>query len=193
MTEQVIWAAHRLFERKQTPGTTGNISYREGDKVFVSPGGSCFGTLQAAELCPLALSGAPLTSQKPSKEWPLHLMLHNLRGSDGVVIHTHGFYTAAWSCLPCEDPLDAVPAYTPYLRMKAGAVRAVPYEKPGSQALFEQFRAALDPDIAVYLLSHHGAVVSAPTAMEAFNLIEEMEDSCRLALMLRGSGAETLP
>lgn len=191
--ETLIWAARQLFDHRATPGTTGNLSLLEEGRMLVSPGGACFGTLEEGQLCAMTLDGEALDERRPSKEWPIHAMLHQLRGMNGAVIHTHGFYTTAWSCLPCDNPQDAIPAYTPYLRMKGGAVRWVPYAAPGSQALFEAFRAALDKSAAVYLLAHHGAFVTAPTVMDAFNLIEETEESARMALLLRGTAARTLP
>lgn len=191
--ERLIWVTRQLFTRQATPGTTGNVSLYVEGKMLISPGGSCFGTLTEEDLCTMTLEGTILDEKKPSKEWPIHAMLHRTRGTDGVVIHTHGPYAAAWSCLPCKNTRDAIPAYTPYLRMKAGAVRYVPYEKPGSQALFDAFREALDEPFSVYLLAHHGAFVTAPTAMETFHLIEETEASARTALLLRGTEAELLP
>lgn len=191
--ERVLWAAHQLFDRKQTCGTTGNISLMQEGRVYVSAGGSCFGTMTQEDFCEMTLEGETVGSRKPSKEWPIHLMLHRLRGQNGVVIHTHGFYATAWSCLPCADPADAIPAYTPYLRMKAGKVRYVPYAAPGSRELFKLFEDALDKETSAYLLGHHGAVVAAPTAMDAFALIEELEESARMAWHLRTTDAPVLP
>lgn len=191
--ERVLWAAHQLFERRQTCGTTGNISFLQAGRLYVSAGGSCFGTMTEDDFCEVTLDGKPLGSRKPSKEWPIHAMLHRVRGQDGVIIHTHGFYATAWSCLPCADPEDAIPAYTPYLRMKAGKVRYVPYAAPGSPELFKRFEEALCKETCAYLLGHHGAVVAAPNAMEAFALIEELEESARMAWHLRGTDAAVLP
>ncbi len=38
-----------------------------------------------------------------------------------------------------RDETDCIPACTPYLKMKSGRVCMVPYEQPGSQALFDAF------------------------------------------------------
>lgn len=190
--QNVLWAAHQLFDRKQTGGTTGNISFVQDGKLHMSAGGCCFGTLTEADFCEMTLEGQVMDGCKPSKEWPIHLMLHRLRGQDGVVIHTHGFYSTLWSCLPCENPEDAIPAYTPYLGMKAGKVRYVPYAAPGSAELFKLFEASLLKGSNAYLLGHHGAIAAASTAMDAFALIEELEESARMAWFLRGTDARII-
>ena len=183
--EEMLWTAQTLFDRGDTTGTTGNISLYENGCMYISSSGGCFGKLSKESLCQMDLDGKIKNDAIPSKEWPLHAMLHRMRSTNGVVIHTHGCYTVAWSCLPCEKPQNAIPAYTPYLRMKGGPVRFVPYAPPGTSQLFEAFSKALSPESQVYLLAHHGCFVTAATAMEAFNLIEETENAAHLAIMFQ--------
>jgi hypothetical protein len=38
------------------------------------------------------------------------------------------------------DPDNAIPAITPYLRMKVGSIALIPYAKPGSELLFHLVR-----------------------------------------------------
>ena len=193
-TRQCLWTAHQLFERGRATGTTGNISFREGDWMYISASGACFGTLTAEEFCRLRIAdGAVEGERKPSKEWPLHAALYRANERNQAVLHTHGFYTALWSCLEGLDPANAIPAYTPYLRMKAGAVRRVPYAPPGSRELFAQMDAACDADHSAYLLAHHGGLCAGANLMEAFGLMEELEESAHTAWCLRGeAGAARL-
>ncbi len=190
--EMLLWAAHTLFEHGQTTCATGNVSLYDGEKMLISAAGSCFGTLTEGSLCCMHLSGEVQNGLKPSKEWPLHAMLHSIRARPGVVIHTHGSYTCAWSCLPELHTHDAIPAYTPYLPMKGGKVRLVPYAPPGSEKLFRAMEDTLSADAKVYLLAHHGAFVTASTAMEAFDLIEETEAAARMAFLFRGKEIPTI-
>ena len=71
--------------------------------------------------------------------------------------------------------------------MKLGNVAEVPYAPPGSQELFEAMRRGMGPERG-YLLSHHGGIVGGLSLMNAFEAIEEMEQSawlCRQLLQLR--------
>lgn len=189
----LFWAAHQLFARGKTGGTTGNISLLQNGQMLISGSGTCFGTLEEKDLSAMDLDGTTLWAKKPSKEWPLHVMLHRMRGCDGAVIHTHGFYSTLWSCLPCANEKDAIPAYTPYLRMKAGSVYYIPYAEPGSRELFSLFESRIAPQASAYLLANHGAIVSAPTMMDAFALIEELEESAHIAWNLRATDIPVLP
>ncbi len=188
--EQCLWIAHQLFERNSTGGTTGNISLLHEDCIYISAGGTCFGSLSEDSFCRLRLDGEIIGgAPKPSKEWPLHAALYRASARNQAVIHTHGFYAALWSCLPCQTPEDAIPAYTPYLRMKAAPVRYVPYASPGSAELFGLMAKECAPERTAYLLAHHGALCAGASLMDAFGLIEEIEDSARLAWYLRGESA----
>lgn len=182
---ELIWVAHRLYERGQACGTAGNISLFQQEGLLISAGGSCFAAMQQTDFCLLDMDGNVLTGGRPSKEWPIHMALYRLFGNKGVVIHTHGFYTALWSCLPGLNPQNPIPAYTPYLNMTVGKVQLVPYAEPGSKELFDLFEKSVHIDARAYLLAHHGAVVYANTAMLAFSMIEEVENAARLAWCLR--------
>ena len=146
-----------------------------------------FGTLKADEFAVMDMNGASLSGSKPSKEWPLHLKVYQKKPGTGAVIHTHGTYGVLWSFVPAEDETDVIPDHTPYLKMKLGKVGLVPYEKPGSQALFDAFeQRVMDSD--GYLLKQHGAVVPGKSLMDAFFCLEELEESARIAWMLRQAG-----
>lgn len=190
--ERLIWVAKNLFDHGKTTGTTGNLSISDGNRIWVSAGGSCFGTLEENDFAELDYDGKLLAGKKPSKEWPIHVMLHVNRKEPGVVLHTHSFFATLWSCLPNLDGNDAIPAFTPYLRMKCGKVRLIPYAAPGSPELFKSFAENISSDYSAYLLAHHGAVVSAKDAMSAYALIEELEEAAKIAWFAKNTLAETI-
>lgn len=181
-----IWAAHSLFERGKTAGSSANMSFRFGDRIYVSASGSCFGTLKEDDFGVMDLDGNHLGGKKPSKEWPLHLAFYKKSPSIGAVIHTHSTYSVLWSFLPAQDERDCIPEHTPYLKMKLGTVGLVPYEKPGSEALFAAFRERVDGSDG-FLLKNHGPVVPGKDIMDAFYCLEELEESARIAWELHRS------
>ena len=185
--EEAVWVCHSLFERGKTAGSSANMSFRHGDRVYISASGTCFGTMKPEDFTPVALDGAPLGERKPSKEWPLHLALYEKSPEIGAVIHTHSAYSVLWSFVPAEREEDCIPAHTPYLKMKLGTVGLVPYEKPGSEALFAAFRARVEASDG-FLLKQHGPVVPGKTVMDAFYCLEELEESARIAWELYRAG-----
>lgn len=184
---EAVWTAHSLFDRGKTSGSSANISFRHYDKIYISASGSCFGTMEKTDFAVISLDGAPLSPKKPSKEWPLHLALYLKSSETGAVIHTHSTYSVLWSFVPCVSERDCIPDRTPYLKMKLGTVGMIPYEKPGSEALFSAFRERIQ-DSDGYLLKNHGPVVPGKTISDAFYCLEELEESARIAWELRSKG-----
>lgn len=194
--------AKSYFDRGMGSGTTGNLSFMHDGKIYITAGGTCFGFLTpedfAAVLYPgvddgsgSTSTGASLNGLKPSKELPLHEMVYDkllaAGKTEGAVIHTHSTYSVLWSCVPGLDPADCVPDHTPYLRMKLGSCGLISYQKPGSAELFEAFRRE-SGDLEGWILAHHGPIVGGKDLMDAFGRSEELEESCKVAWMLRKAG-----
>ena len=189
--EQAVWIAHSLFERVKTSGSTANMSFRDGDKIYVTGSGTCFGTLTKDQFAIIDLEGNHIGGIKPSKEYPLHLSLYQEKEETGAVIHTHSFYSTIWSCLQHENEQDCIPQYTPYLKMKLGTVGLIPYEKPGSQELFAAFKERIK-DSDGYLLKNHGPVVGGKSLNDAFFALEELEESAKVAWTLKDTDAQKI-
>lgn len=185
--EHAVWAARSLFDRGKTSGSSANLSFRHGDHICITASGSCFGTLTPQDFAVIRMDGTPLSDRKPSKEWPLHLALYEKSPDIGAVIHTHSTYSVLWSMLPSSTEEDCIPDHTPYLKIKLGTVGMVPYEKPGSEALFSAFRARVMNSDG-FLLKNHGPVVPGKDIMDAFFCLEELEESARIAWEFRRAG-----
>lgn len=187
--KDAVWAAHSLFERGKTSGSSANMSFRHNDRIYISASGSCFGTMTEEDFAVISMDGVLLSEKKPSKELPLHLALYEKSPDIGAVIHTHSTYSVLWSFVPAVHVQDCIPDHTPYLKMKLGTVGLIPYEKPGSEALFSAFRErAAESD--GYLLKNHGPVVPGKNMMDAFYCLEELEESARIAWELYRAGSK---
>ncbi|MBF8189401.1 aldolase [Nonomuraea sp. K274] len=182
--EQIISAARSLFQRGLTHGSTGNLSVRVGDRVLVTPTGSSLGTVEAAELSLIDLSGAHVAGPKPSKEAFLHAALLRARPRANAVVHTHSTHAAAVSCMDGLDPADALPPLTAYFAMRVGRLPLLPYFAPGDQGLGPAAEEAARTHSAL-LLSNHGPIVAGASLGAALDAIEELEETAKLFLLLR--------
>ena len=189
--ETAVWIARSLFERGKTAGSTANMSFRHGDKIYITGSGTCFGTLTKEQFAVVGLDGSHVAGLKPSKEFPLHGTLYKKSDDIQAVIHTHSFYSTIWSCVDHENEKDCIPSYTPYLKMKLGTVGLVPYGKPGSQELFDAFAICVN-DSDGFLLKNHGPVVGGKDLMSAFYSLEELEESARVAWELQGKNGNLI-
>ena len=192
LREQICLLAKSLFDRGLTHGSTGNISARTSiGGLLVSPTGTSFGRLAPARLSHFDATGQLIDGDPPTKEMPLHQAFYDTRSTAGAVVHLHSCHSVAWSMMPDADPDNFLPPLTPYGLMKLGRVKLLPFFLPGDPAMGEAVRGLAGKRSAV-MLANHGPVVAGKDVEAACNAIEELEDTARLAMMMRGVEARML-
>jgi ribulose-5-phosphate 4-epimerase/fuculose-1-phosphate aldolase len=191
LRERMCAVGRSLFERGLTVGSSGNLSARLGDGWLLTPTNSSLGALDAARLSKLGWDGKLLSGDPPSKEAFLHRGMYESRPGAGGIVHLHSTHAAAVSCLNGLDPADCLPPLTPYFVMKIGRLPLVPYHRPGDPRLGDVIRGLASRHAAV-LLANHGPVVSAESLDAAVNAAEELEETAKLFLLLRGQDARVL-
>jgi ribulose-5-phosphate 4-epimerase/fuculose-1-phosphate aldolase len=189
--ETMARLAQSLFARGYTVGSSGNISARVDDGILITPTNSCFGFLDPARISKLDNAGKHVAGDPPSKEIFLHQAFYETRKDARAVVHLHSTHATALSCLPDIDPDDCVPPLTPYVVMRVGRVKLVPYIRPGDPAMGDLIR-KLGGQYAAVLLANHGPVVSAKDIEAAVFASEELEETAKLVLLLRGQNARRL-
>jgi len=175
-----------IFERGLTAGSSGNISVRVADGWLMTPTNASLGRLDPARLSKLDDSGRPIGGDAPTKESFLHRVMYEERGDTGAVVHLHSTHSVAVSCLSDVDPHDVLPPITAYYVMRVGRLPLVPYFRPGDLALAEAVRDFAGKHHAV-LLANHGPVVAGSSLDAAVNAVEELEETAKLYLLLRGA------
>lgn len=192
LRELICTLARSIFDRGLTGGSTGNISARTEDGgLLVTPTGTSFGRLDPARLSYFNAAGLLVSGDPPTKEMPLHSAFYDTRSTAGAVVHLHSCHAVAWSLMPDADPDDFLPHLTPYSIMKLGRVKLLPYFRPGDAAMGEAVRGLAGKRSAV-MLANHGPVVAGKDVEAACNAIEELEDTARLAILIRGFEARGL-
>lgn len=186
LREQICELAKSMFDRGLTGGSTGNISARTDDGgLLVSPTGTSFGRLDPARLSRFNSKGRLISGDNPTKEMPLHSAFYDTRSQAGAVVHLHSCHSVAWSLMPEVDEDNFLPPLTPYAIMKLGKVKLLPFYRPGDPQMGEAVRGLAGKRSAV-MLANHGPVVAGKDVEAACNAIEELEDTARLAIMMRG-------
>ena len=184
--EEICRLGRSLFERGLTPGSSGNISVKLDDGGWlVTPTNASLGSLDPARLSRLGADGQLLSGDAPTKEVPLHTALYQTRTASRAVVHLHSTHSVALSMLPEINPRAALPPMTPYYLMKCGATALVPYYRPGDPAVADAIK-GLAGKYASVLLANHGPVVSGESLEAAVFAMEELEETAKLYLLLRG-------
>lgn len=192
LREDICFWAQSLFDRGLTGGASGNISVRTGDGgLLVTPTGISMGRLDPARLSRFDTDGRHISGDAPTKEMPLHSAFYETRRSAGAVVHLHSTHSVALSILPETDAENAVPPLTAYAVMRVGKVALLPFFVPGDAGMAEAIRGLAGRRAAV-LLANHGPVVASKDLEAAVFAMEELEETAKLALLLRGTGAQPL-
>jgi ribulose-5-phosphate 4-epimerase/fuculose-1-phosphate aldolase len=190
MTEEAVLenlceTADSFYQRGYAFGSTGNISVRAGERVWITPTGKSLKGLRPEQLACVSLKGESLNENRPSKEFPFHLAVYARREDVRAVVHLHTLHSVALSCLDSFDAEDPLPPLTPYYFMRVAPLAVLPYFRPGSEGLAAAVGEAA-PRHNCMLLRNHGVVCAGSTLSEAVDRTEELEQTARLHFILRG-------
>ncbi len=192
LREQICNCGASLFRRGLTFGSSGNISVSLPDGGWLmTPTNASLGELDPAKLAKICVAGNHVSGDKPTKEAFLHRVMYTRRRSCQAVVHLHSTHSVAVSCLHGIDEHDCLPPITAYYVMRVGRLPLVPYHPPGDESL----ALAVDKlagDHHAVLLANHGPVVAGTSLDQAMFAIEELEETAKLFLMLRGTAIRTL-
>ena len=191
LREEICRLGESLFTRGLTFGSAGNISARLEDGWLMTPTNFSLGRLDPARLAKLDANGKLVSGEPPTKETFLHRAMYSERPQASAVVHLHSTYSVAVSALADVDAANVLPPITAYYVMRVGRLPLVAYYPPGDPALADAVQRLAGKHHAV-LLANHGPVVAGSTLDAAANAIEELEETAKLFLLLRGSKVRLL-
>lgn len=189
--DRIATLARSMYERGLTFGSSGNISVRTDDGWLMTPTGTSMGELDPARLSKLAPDGTHVSGDKPTKESFLHIAMYECRADSGAVVHLHSTHSVAVSCLDGIDHRNVLPPITAYYVMRVGTLPLIPYFPPGDVNLARAVREMASDHHAV-LLANHGPVVAGKSLEDAVYATEELEETAKLFLLLRGEKVRCL-
>lgn len=184
--DEIARLAKSMFDRGLTFGTSGNISIRLDDGWLMTPTGSTMGNIDPALISKLDNDGRHLSGERPTKENFLHMAMYEERPNTSAIVHLHSTHSVAVSCLDDLDAKNVLPPITAYYVMKIGTLPLIPYYPPGDINLAKAVREMAGKHHAV-LLANHGPIVAGTSLQNAVSATEELEETAKLFLMLKGN------
>lgn len=185
LRETICMMAKALISRGLTHGSTGDISAPFDDSgLLLSPTGTSFCRLYPAKRSTFNSFGRQIGGDRPIKELPLHSAFYETRSSARAVVHLHSCYSLALSKLSNIDADNFLPSLTPYGIMQLGKVTLLPYFLLGDPAIGKADRGLAGKRSAV-MLANHRPVVAGKDIEAACAAIEELEDTAKLAILIR--------
>ena len=191
LREEICLLGKSMFDRGLTVGSSGNISVRTDGGWLMTPTNSCLGRLDPAALSKVDAKGNLLSGDKQTKESFLHLSVYGERPTAGAIVHLHSTHSVAVSCLAEVDPKQPIPPITPYYVMKIGHLVLLPYYAPGDMTLANAVKEVAGKHHAI-LLANHGPIVAGKDLESAVYATEELEETAKLYLLLRGNRLKIL-
>jgi L-fuculose-phosphate aldolase len=171
---ELVAACLALADAGLVPGTTGNVSVRDGDRISLTPKGVALRELTEDDVAVVNSTGE-VVAGAPTSELELHLAIYR-HADAGAVVHTHAPRATAVACV-----LDELPVIHYQLLAMGGAIRVAPFAPFGTAELAKAVVDALDGRRAA-LLANHGAVTYAATLAEAVERAVVLEWACGVYL-----------
>ncbi|MFB6354847.1 MAG: class II aldolase/adducin family protein [Halobacteriales archaeon] len=155
----------------RTPGRSGNLSVRSGDRFAVTPTGVAYAGLESDDVPVVGLDGERLAGAlAPSSETPMHAAIYRELGP-GAVVHAHAPWATALAAL--RRP---VPPVHYALARAGGRVPVADYATYGSDALAANVVSAMaGADTTACLLANHGVVATGDDLDAAIGTLDAVE------------------
>ena len=185
LKKELVKYAKKTAEQKLVVGTSGNISVRCGDVVYVSPSGYSLDEVGINDWVGVNLHTGKVIADgglRPTCETSMHLACYRAREDIGAVLHTHQPFTTGL----ISAGLDIEPITQEFVAF-IGKPVILDCMLPGSKTLAENTSGAIKKANAV-LLRNHGCVIVGATLKEAFCRAVTLEDAAHTLFIARLAG-----
>jgi len=170
-----------MYERSYVVSPDGNISARlDGGRIVATPTMTCKGRMTEDGLAVTDTTGKPLTEARPSSELAMHLLIYNERPDVTAVCHAHPPHGTAFAVahLAIDQPILSEVILT------LGCVPLAGYGTPSTEELSDAMRPLIKHHNAL-LMANHGAVAYGSDLWQAFDRLETLEHTARIAILSR--------
>src|SRR5688572_25023677 len=187
---EIVNIGRLLYDRSYVVSSDGNVSVRLDDgRIVATPTMMCKGRMTEDSLAVTDSSGKPLTDRKPSSELQMHLLIYEERPDVRAVCHAHPPHGTAFAVagLPIDQPILSEVILT------LGCVPLASYGTPSTDELTEAMQPLVKHHNAL-LMANHGAVAYGADLWQAFDRLETLEHTAKIAILARSlGGANDLP
>jgi L-fuculose-phosphate aldolase len=175
-----------MYEKDMVNALEGNVSVKDGSKIYITPSGICKGSLEEDMLVIVDELGNIIEGDyKPTSEMKLHLECYRLRSDITCVIHNHSTYATAFAI--ANKPIESK-AY-PEMMVIFDKIPVVAYGTPSTDEVHEDVKNHIDKT-DVFLLSRHGVVAVGKELNDAFYKIEAVESIAKKLTIVKSLGGE---
>src|SRR5713226_5120470 len=179
-----------LYERCYVVSSDGNVSVRLDDgRIVATPTMTCKGRMTEDSLAITDIEGKPLSDRRASSELAMHLLIYRERTDVKAVCHAHPPHGTAFAVagLAIDQPILSEVILT------LGCVPLAEYGTPSTDELTDAMRPLVKHHNAL-LMANHGAVAYGSDLWQAFDRLETLEHTAKIAILSRVlGGSRNLP
>jgi L-fuculose-phosphate aldolase len=187
---EIVRVGKLMYERSYVVSSDGNVSVRLDDgRIVATPTMTCKGRMTEDSCAVTDMDGRPLSDKKASSELAMHLLIYREREEVRAVCHAHPPHGTAFAVagLAIDQPILSEVILT------LGCVPLAEYGTPSTAELTEAMRPLVKHHNAL-LMANHGAVAYGEDLWQAFDRLETLEHTARIAILSRLlGGSKNLP
>src|SRR6478609_3891289 len=186
----LIRVCHLMYERSYVVSSDGNVSVRLDDGlILATPTMTCKGRMTEDLIAVTDIEGKALNGRRASSELAMHLLIYKERPDVKAVCHAHPPHGTAFAVagLAIDQPILSEVILT------LGCVPLAAYGTPSTDELTEAMRPLVKHHNAL-LMANHGAVAYGTDLWQAFDRLETLEHTARIAILAKAlRGANDIP
>lgn len=168
----VVEIAHRLARRGFAGTFEGNISYRNGERIYMTPTTQDKETLTEGKIICIDIDGNQEEGDlAKTSEYILHTEIYRMRSDVNAVVHCHAPFSTAWA--QAGQSYETKCATEGILQF--GRVPCCRYGMPGTRDILGDISKYIMDYDAVFL-QNHGVVAYAADPLTAFAKICSLEN-----------------
>ncbi len=179
-----------MYDKGYVTSSDGNISYRLGENlILATPTQVSKGRMTEDIMALTDLDGKPLNDKRGSSEIQMHLLIYRMRPDVNAVCHAHVPHGTAFAAagLSIDAPILSEVILT------LGCVPLTAYGTPSTPELTDALKPYVEHHNAL-LMENHGVVAYGKDLWQAFDRLETLEHTAKIAILARSlGGANDLP
>jgi L-fuculose-phosphate aldolase len=182
--KSIVEIGKLLYDRGYVVSSDGNISVRlDENTVLATPTMTCKGRMSEDSLAITDMDGKSLTDRKASSELAMHLLIYKMRPEINAVCHAHPPHGTAFAVagLAIDKPILSEVILT------LGCVPLTSYGTPSTAELTDSMEPFVGHHNAL-LMANHGAVAYGENLWQAFDRLETLEHTAKIAILAKTLG-----
>lgn len=167
----IVEVAHILANKGFAGTYEGNISYKDNDRIYLTPTTQSKQLMSEGKIITVDLDGNLLEGDfQPTSETPMHTTVYKHRPDVKAVVHCHPPFATAYA--QANEPI--VNHASPEFMILFGEVPCLKYGRPGTLDIIADIEKYIK-DYDVVLLGNHGVLAVGDDPEQAYAKIMSLE------------------